>query len=507
MKKISETDDIYHMRKSIIGNLNASAIKVNPTRGVENERISYDDINDDTELIIPVDGRKYFGKRIIKIKVMTKETYDEKYINNLNQRGINSEEITPKGINPDVFSEGVSPKGINSVTFSEVSESQTWSEKFPNALLIENTIFDKKESLFENTSSPIPTTEENIWDILKKIKPENNKINITKGKKICKNCGEKDSFTEDPYASIIVCLKCGMVNEEIIDNNPEWRQYNNDDSRGEVINRCGGPSNYFLPHSSQGTIIAGYSNNRLNRKQKWLSTDYRERNLTKEFEFITQICLANGIKKHIIDTTKIMYTKISRCKHKTGKNIGEPMITRGDKRISIMAVCVSKSCETNRKPVNNSDIAKMFGISETRLTKGFGIFENMRENCDDAYIFDQLHSSTSEDFIRCYCESLNISKKYVDLAVQIATNCNKMKLATNHNSRSLAAGVILTMVEFSDLDVERKEIAKQSKTSPTTINKIYGEIMPYIDALIDDDITNHVVEHFGINGSLKKNDQ
>lgn len=439
------------------------------------------DTHDDHEIIVPMDGEDYFNKRI-KIRILSKEKY-------LKECSTETDELS--------------------------------SHQFPNALMIKDTIFEKKGSLFDNSTTDgsvletnkivtdkqhietIPAaTDANIWDILNKIKTVEhpNPTTVVKDKKVCKNCGEKDSFTEDPYASIIVCLNCGMVSDEIIDSNPEWRSYNNDDSRGDTVTRCGGPSSYFFPQSSQGTTIAGYSNNRLNRKQKWISTDYKERNLTKEFEFITQICLANGIKKYIIDTAKIMYKKISDCKHKTGKNAGDSMITRGDNRISVMAVCVSKACETNRKPRSNGDIAKMFGIAETRLTKGFSTFEDMKENCDDSYIFEQLHSSTTDDFIRCCCEDLNISKQDTNLAVKIAFNCNKLKLATNHNARSLAAGVILTMVEYSDLDIERKSIAGRLKTSPTTINKIYSELMPYIDALVDDAVTDHIVKKFGING-------
>ena len=456
-KIISDTDDIYHMRKAI------------KCKTIDNM-----DTHDDHEIIVPMNGEDYFNKTI-KIRILSTEKY-------LKEHSTATDELS--------------------------------SHQFPNALMIKDTIFEKKGSLFENSTTEankiitdkqntetIPAaTDSNIWDILNKIKTvEKPKVPV-KNKKVCKNCGEKDSFTEDPYASVIVCLNCGMVSDEIIDNNPEWRQYNNDDSRGDTVTRCGGPSSYFFPQSSQGTTIAGYSNNRLNRKQKWISTDYKERNLTKEFEFITQICLANGIKKYIIDTAKIMYKKISDCKHKTGKNIGDSMITRGDNRISVMALCVSKACVTNRKPRSNGDIAKMFGIAETRLTKGFSTFEDMKENCDDSYIFEQLHSSTADDFICCCCEDLNISKQDTNLAVKIALNCNKLKLATNHNARSLAAGVILTMVEYSDLDIERKNIAGRLKTSPTTINKIYSELMPYIDALVDDAITDHIVKKFGING-------
>jgi len=403
------------------------------------------------------------------------------------------------------------------MTKSEYLLKYPINKTYTNALMVENPIFIKKESLFEssndNNISYTPKEElDNVWDILTKIKTssssndtniiENNVTTNTNNNSmnICKYCNEKDSFIENPYESIVVCLKCGMVSETVLDANPEWRQYNNDDTRHETNNRCGGPSNFFFPQSSQGTIISGYMNKHLQKKQNWLSMVYKERSLIKEFEFITQVCMSNGISKSIVDTTKIMYKKIRDCKHKTGKNAGSPIITRSDNRISVMANCVFKACETNREPRCAEDIAKMFGISKSRLTRGNKIFDSIVKNCDDSYIFEQLHASTPEDYISCHCKSLHISKQDTNLAIRISNNCCKLKLATNHNAQSIAAGSILTMIEYNNLDVDKKDIAKLSGTSCVIITSVYAKLMPYIDALVDDEITDHIIKKFKING-------
>lgn len=389
---------------------------------------------------------------------------------------------------------------------------------FPNALMIENTLFNKEGSLFENSSptynSDIISTHRNdtdkkpntniedVWDILNQLKNSSEENNSPKhiSKNICTSCGAKDSLFEDIYKSVITCLTCGMVNDERLDHAPEWRQYNNDDNRAEVNNRCGGPSNYFFPHSSQGTIIAGYANNRIIKKQKWNGMVYKERKLIKDFDEITQICLSAGISKSIIDTAKIIYNQICDCKHLTGKHIGDSIITRGVNRTSVMAICVKKACETNKEPRNNEEISTMFGICQTSLTKGNNKFDEISKNCNDSYVFDQIHASTPEDYIRCYCKKLNISKIDTELAVKISNNCSKMKLATDHNAQSIAAGSILTMIEHTNLDINKKDLAKLSKISDITISKIYIKLIPYIDVLIDDDLTNHIIIKFRING-------
>jgi len=38
----------------------------------------------------------------------------------------------------------------------------------------------------------------------------------TKPIEICKGCGLKNTLVEDYHTNIVVCLECGMVNEEMI---------------------------------------------------------------------------------------------------------------------------------------------------------------------------------------------------------------------------------------------------------------------------------------------------
>jgi len=75
-----------------------------------------------------------------------------------------------------------------------------------------------------------------------------------------------------------------------------------------------------------------------------------------------------------------------------------------------------------------------------------------------------------------------------------------MKLASDHNPQSVAAGSILVMVEYCDKNVEKKNIAKLFKTSDVTISKIYNKIAPFANALVSDAATEHLIQKFKING-------
>uniref|UniRef100_A0A6C0CD67 Transcription factor TFIIB cyclin-like domain-containing protein n=1 Tax=viral metagenome TaxID=1070528 RepID=A0A6C0CD67_9ZZZZ len=396
-------------------------------------------------------------------------------------------------------------------------EQELTADNFPNVLLVNNDPIKKSGSLFENssdnetensslsecksTASPV-----DIWKILNELKSETTTSDTTSLNQemgnVCKGCGGRDTFLEDVARSVRVCNKCGMENEELLDHNPEWRQYNNDDSRNDNVNRCGCPSNFFFPQSSQGTIMSRCGNSRLKRKQKWNTTVYKERNLTKEFDYITQICASNGISTDIIHTARIMYKKVSDARHNDGKNKGAAMIVRGENRISIMAVCVSKACETNKEPRSNEEIAGMFGLDAKKMTKGKNTLDKLRKKCmeNDLILFDRLHVCSPEDYVRFHCKKLKITEKDTNMAVRISTNCCRMKIATDHNAQSVAASSILAMVDYQNLNIDKKDISKLSRTSEVTITKIYGKIVPYIEALVDNDATDHIIRVFKING-------
>ena len=392
-------------------------------------------------------------------------------------------------------------------------------ENFPNALLMSDSIFNTSETKpIEKQKIVLPDkkveTSEDIWQILDQIKKDNGTesldtlttdseiTNTEEGSEIiCKGCKSKNTLIEDQHTSVIVCSQCGFVNEELFDHGPEWRQYNNDDNRGEGVNRCGCPSNFFFPKSSQGTIMTGASSSRLKRKQKWNSMVYKERSLNQVFEFISQVCSKNNIPKIIVDTAKILYKKLSDCKHRNGNNIDKQIIIRGENRISIIAACVFKACEMNKNPRNIKEIAEFFNLEEKKVTRGRKQFDKIMKNTDDnTLMLEQIKTNTPEDYIRRHCPKLKINKQNTDTAVKIAHNCCKMKLASDHNPQSIAAGSILLMVNYCDLDIEKKRISKLFGTSDVTIGKIYNKISPYVEALVDDAATNHIIEKFKING-------
>lgn len=484
------------------------------------KRLYPDPVNKKIEFNISIIEKGLYEVYLLETGKYPKDTYDEDI------DSVYDEIIIP--IDDDVFDK----KQINVNIIKNLSAA----DSFPNALLMEN-ITEKKRTepkiqpaIVPKNNNNVSNKKEDIWDILNQIKKENNSdsldaltteseysntemtdtaldskdlfdaenaIEVT----ICKGCNSEGTLIEDPHASVVVCSECGMVNEELLDHGPEWRQYNNEDSSNEGVSRCGMPSNFFFPKSSQGTIMAGSSNNRLKRKQKWNSMVYKERSLNQVFEYISQVCSNHGIPRIIVDSARILYKKINDCKHKNGSNVGKQIIIRGENRVSIIAACVFKACEMNKNPRSVKEIAKYFELDEKKVTKGNKQFEKIMKNVEDnMIILDNLGSSTAEDYIRRHCPKLKINKENTEIAVRISNNCCRMKLASDHNPQSIAAGSILVMVNFCNLRIDKKDIAKLFGTSDVTISKIYNKVIKYVEALIDDDATDYLIEKFKING-------
>lgn len=319
-------------------------------------------------------------------------------------------------------------------------------------------------------------------------------------KSICETCGAEKNLVEDNTAGAMICANCGILNRDILDYGPEWRQYNNEDNKSDNVSRCGCPTNIFFPSLSQGTIMSGVGNKRLNKKQKWSSTHYKEKSLNDVFTYILNICLKNNISKSVADSAKILYKKFKDCKHQKGPNVDKQIIIRGKNRTSIIAACVYKSCELNKEPRRVKEIAEFFNLEKKKITCGIRYFDEIMGNItENIVLFDNFITDISEDYIRRYSPKLMIKKKYMECAIRVSYNSTQMKIASDHNPLSIAAGSIYAVIQYYNLAIEKKKVAKIFGTSDVTISKIVNKIYEYIEIIIDNELTAQIIKKFEIN--------
>lgn len=284
----------------------------------------------------------------------------------------------------------------------------------------------------------------------------------------CPEC-KNDKLIEDQSQGTVVCCTCGHVLDQILDYNPEWKQYEDTENNA----RCGGEINTLLPLSSTGTSIAGHCKSRIKVIHGWQAMPYKERSLHIELKKIQDICQKNNILKCAEIDAQFMYKMASECKHKFGKNAGKYIITRGINRVSISAACVYFACIKRNMTYTAKEIAEYYGITLYQINKGI---KNLRKLLIDK---EKLKSDVSlpSQFIRRYCNNLQILTKHTDEAIKIATIVENMDIASEHNSYSLAAACILLVSDIYKLKhVTRKKLAAEFDISDVTINKTFKKI-------------------------------
>jgi transcription initiation factor TFIIB len=312
---------------------------------------------------------------------------------------------------------------------------------------------------------------------------------------ICNNCKSTDIIEDNIFGSI-VCSNCGQILDMMIDHNPEWRQYDEDGKNDG--GRCGQPVNKLLPNSSLGTRFIGCARGTLQKLHIWNSMPYRERSLNNVFKVIAEKCETAGIKKNIQDDAKIMYKTANDCKHDTGKNVGKFIITRGKNRRGIIAACVFFACRKNKCTRNPKEIAEMFSLKHTELSKGCkNLFELLRLRRFNL----NLGTSRADQFVMRYCNNCvpKIKTEYGNQAVKIASNIERLNIASEHTPFSIAATSVLIMAEINGIKtMTRKLLAKRFMVSEVTIGKVHKKIEKYKHILCDDDAVNKLLEYIKI---------
>ena len=308
-----------------------------------------------------------------------------------------------------------------------------------------------------------------------------NKKQDTKG---CINCGS-EKLVVDNTKGYTVCEECAVINEEFLDKNQEFTN----DPTGN--SRYGCPSNFFFPKSALGTKIQSKGYNRLSALQRQGQMPYKEKSLMDVLERIQEKCKKYVITQTIIDTAKILYKRVSECKHTKGKRKGKNMIMRCINRRSMIAACVFHACKLQKEPRSPKEIADIYDLEIKHVNHGCRKFCDI---IDIGSLFYDIKSSQSSDFIERFAKKLNIEKQYIDKAKDISSNIHKLGLATTHEPPSVAAGCILLIENMYHIDISKKNISEIFGISDVTISKTYRKIFPYHKIIMSNEVTNLILE-------------
>jgi len=307
-------------------------------------------------------------------------------------------------------------------------------------------------------------------------------------KKICKSC-KSDKLIIDNIKGYLVCQECAVINQEFLDENPEFTH--DEENNGNGSSRYGCPSNYFFPKSALGTKIATKGYNKISALQKQGQMPYREKSLLEVLERIQTKCKKYGVSQSIIDSAKILYKKVSDSKHIRGKRKGKNMIMRCINRRSMIASCVFYACKMQREPRSPKEIADIYDLEIKHVHRGC---RKILDYIDLNSTFYQIKNSQAADFIERLSKKLDIDKKFIEISKDVCNNIHKLDIASTHEPPSVAAGCILLVATNYNLPINKKQISEIFDISDVTISKTYRKIYPYYKIILNNKVTDLVLQ-------------
>jgi len=295
----------------------------------------------------------------------------------------------------------------------------------------------------------------------------------------CRFCGET-KFSE--MDNKMTCDGCGGIHREILNSNAQYEDSENGTSYG-----C--PSSYFYPKSALGCKIKTKRYSKLANLQRQGQMPYKEKSLMDVIDSIQEKCIKYHITQKIIDTAKVLYKKISECKHTKGKRKGKNMIMRCINRKALIAACVFYACKLENMPRSPKEIADIYDLEVKHVNRG------CRKFCDYVDIteyMNKIKACQASNFIARHALELNLSTDVLEMAQQICENIHTLDIASNHEPPSIAAGSILLICNYLKKDVNKKNISKIFGISDVTISKTYRKIFPYHKIIMDNDVTKDI---------------
>lgn len=324
--------------------------------------------------------------------------------------------------------------------------------------------------------------------------------NKTKQETKCLTCDTDRHIVVDSRNANLVCKKCGFVFDIILDDNPEWHNY--DDDQHGSINRCSMPINVLLPQSSLGTTISGHGKNILRILHNWSAMPYKERSFNVILKKIEEICANGNIEKRIEQDAKILCKQVISGTYIDDDNISKTIIIRGEHRKSIIAASIFYACRRNGKTRSTKEIGTISNVDYTNITSGCTAFSKLAQIKG---IELNLGMSDSEHFIKRYCADLKLSKYFTNETIRIMKNVKKLNIASTHTPISIAIAVILLLANAHNININKKTIKNMLNISEVTINKTFKKVNKYKEIIINDDYCNMICNE--LNKNAAKSDE
>jgi transcription initiation factor TFIIB len=304
---------------------------------------------------------------------------------------------------------------------------------------------------------------------------------------VCNSCESNKWITTEK--DMIMCTMCDILIDYVIDSGPEYRWFGSED-RSPDPTRVGGPINPLLPESSLATrILWRPSDCKMMRKVRqyhlYSAMPSRERTLWNVFETLNVRALNAGISASILDEAKQLYAQIS-----------PRVILRRPQRDALLAACVFESLKRHGSARHPHDLAEMFGVDSTLITKALKQFSELLEEHehDDSVkvtgiksvggTIPSLTTSTSfKDYIEPALIKLDVKRAIIptiaSYSINMGEKIDEIGACPETTPPSLAAISIYYTCMGMEMPKTVSVVAKALEISDATLKKCLKRCEPW----------------------------
>ena len=304
-----------------------------------------------------------------------------------------------------------------------------------------------------------------IWYEIDSLLPKNEEEKLV-NTNICRECSSVKVISPE---GLPVCSECGLVDDNFIDDTPEWTSGITDDGKVNDPSRCGNPNanpELFSDSWGKGTIIStqGYStyeNKRMAKINFHMSMNHKDRSLFHAYRDIDEAC--NTLPDCVLKDAKIMYKKFN-----------EEKLTRGAVRLGIKANCVLYACRLAKHPRTTKEIADMFGIQSKDISRTTQIFkDNILGETKKNYV------TKAFDVMQRLLNSFEITKEERLRCIKLCDQTEDCVDLMSKTPNSVASSIIYMVIGSR---VTKNEICEKCSVSIPTLNKIENILKKHLES-------------------------
>jgi len=283
--------------------------------------------------------------------------------------------------------------------------------------------------------------------------------------KRCPECGSINLAVDEKRGEII-CRSCGLViDENMIDFSPEWREFEGEISR----RRTGAPTTFTKADMGTGTQIGsqaeifslpGSQRRKFMRLKQWQSRSSTslERNLKYALVELKRVASLLNIPPAVEEEAARIYNMAVR-----------KALVRGRSMESVVVGAIYIASRIHNIPRSLNEICKITGANKRDVGKTYRFIARS--------LGLKLLPSTPIDYIPKFANKLGFSSKTQTKAIEILKKAQKLELTSGRGPIGLAAAALYVASLLTGEKRTQREIADVVGVTEVTIRNRYKEII------------------------------